>query len=266
MGLKQTIKTKYPKMFHFLKAMNQRKIYLRRKLHFLANYKKYRSYQRVSRKVFSHCKARVLQGPFRDMKYIKVAHGSVLAPKILGTYEKELYPFVEEVIAGNYKNILDIGCAEGYYAVGFAVRCPKSQVYAYDVMFKAQKMCRKLAEVNNCTNIKVKGECGWEEIAKLSNEKSFIFCDIEGAETYVFDPIKCPEITKYDFLIEMHDTAEENISDELMKRFEDTHDITIIRSQKREPDEYINFLSTDDRILALEELRGEECWGYFKRK
>ena len=133
-------------------------------------------------------------------------------------------------------------------------------------MFKAQKMCRKLAQVNGCKNVKVKGECDWVEIAKLSEAKSFIFCDIEGAEMYVFDPVKCPEILNYDFMIEIHDTAEKNISDELIKRFEDTHDVTVIHSQKREPNKFVEFLSTEDRILALEELRGEECWGYFKRK
>lgn len=266
MGLKQNIKAKYPNIFRFLKGINQYRISLKRKLHFFKNYSKYRPYQRVSHRVFQHCNAKVISGPFRDMKYIKVAHGSVLAPKVLGTYEQELHSCIEEIIAHNYHNILDIGCAEGYYAVGFALRCPHSNIYAYDVMFKAQKMCRKLAKANNCKNIQVGGECSWQEIATLSEQDSFIFCDIEGAETYVFDPQKCPQIAKCDFLIEMHDTANINISDELVKRFSDTHDVTIIHSQKRETNELVDFLKPQEQALALEELRGEECWGYFKRK
>ena len=64
----------------------------------------------------------------------------------------------------------------------------------------------------------------------------------------------------------MHDTADTNISDELMNRFRDTHDITVIHSQKREANELVDFLKPQEQTIALEELRGEECWGYFKRK
>jgi len=28
---------------------------------------------------------------------------------------------------------LDVGCAEGYYAVGFALSAPETEVFAYDI-------------------------------------------------------------------------------------------------------------------------------------
>jgi hypothetical protein len=39
-------------------------------------------------------KRAILGGPFRGMKYISEAQGSVLIPKLLGIYEKELQPVI----------------------------------------------------------------------------------------------------------------------------------------------------------------------------
>jgi hypothetical protein len=41
----------------------------------------------------------IVSGPFARMPYISAAVGSALAPKLLGTYEKELNPLVESIIA-----------------------------------------------------------------------------------------------------------------------------------------------------------------------
>jgi hypothetical protein len=43
---------------------------------------------------------------------------STFIPKIIGSYECELHPAIEEIIVNNYAEVWDVGCAEGYYAVG----------------------------------------------------------------------------------------------------------------------------------------------------
>jgi hypothetical protein len=40
----------------------------------------------------------VLDGPFSGMRYVKRAHGSVLLPKLLGTYETEVHSIVLKTI------------------------------------------------------------------------------------------------------------------------------------------------------------------------
>jgi len=40
--------------------------------------------------------------------------------KLLGFYEQPLQPYIEQVIQTGYPTIINIGCAEGYYAVGLA--------------------------------------------------------------------------------------------------------------------------------------------------
>lgn len=63
----------------------------------------------------------VKSGPFRGLQYI-VAESicSALVPKLLGSYESELHETLERLLCNDYDLVLDIGCAEGFYAVGIA--------------------------------------------------------------------------------------------------------------------------------------------------
>lgn len=70
--------------------------------------------------IYYICGKRILAGPFRGMKYIENSHGSAYLPKILGSYEKELHKFIPRIVEEEYELILDIGAAEGYYAVGLS--------------------------------------------------------------------------------------------------------------------------------------------------
>src|SRR5579872_3092875 len=60
---------------------------------------------------------RVLHGPFRGMRYPRASLASRDGiPILFATYELELHPIIEEVVAQSYQRIIDIGSAEGYYA------------------------------------------------------------------------------------------------------------------------------------------------------
>src|ERR1044072_5114497 len=74
----------------------------------------------------------VQEGPFKNMVYVPKSVGSTLVPKLLGSYESELHSTLEEIIDRNYQKIIDIGCAEGYYAVGLALKNPKTKIHAFD--------------------------------------------------------------------------------------------------------------------------------------
>lgn len=76
----------------------------------------------------------VLGGPFKGMQYGQIiSYGSVLPPKILGFYESEISVVFQNLKCKKFDVIIDIGSAEGYYAVGLA-RMNKAQlVYAFDI-------------------------------------------------------------------------------------------------------------------------------------
>ena len=92
----------------------------------------------------------VRHGSFKGMIYPAYeSHGSSLYPKLLGSYENELVAIIEEICAANYEDIIDVGCAEGFYAVGFAIRTSVSKIHAFDIDEKAVQACKKMAEMNH---------------------------------------------------------------------------------------------------------------------
>ena len=62
----------------------------------------------------------VLSGPFAGMKYVNQSVGSMWFPKVLGTYELELASIIRGFCLARPPSVVDIGAAEGYYAVGVA--------------------------------------------------------------------------------------------------------------------------------------------------
>jgi hypothetical protein len=84
----------------------------------------------------------VLSGPFKGMKYPNLeAFGSCIYPKILGSYERELHDTLNSISNTRYSEIIDVGCAEGYYAVGLSLQHPEARVYAYDIDETARRLC-----------------------------------------------------------------------------------------------------------------------------
>jgi 2-polyprenyl-3-methyl-5-hydroxy-6-metoxy-1,4-benzoquinol methylase len=76
----------------------------------------------------------VLNGPFEGLKFPAMDIKEInLASKITGSYESELHAVVEEICLTPYRDVLDVGCAEGYYAVGFARRLRQATVHAFDI-------------------------------------------------------------------------------------------------------------------------------------
>lgn len=171
----------------------------------------------------------VQNGPFKGMKYISRSTGSALLPKVLGSYEEPIQDWIQEVIdKKNYSNILDIGCAEGYYACGFAMRLPNTQIIAYDIDLEARNNCAELKLLNSLQNIEIKAECSHAELDKKSKAGTLIFCDIEGFEENLLDPNKVPNLKFVDLLIEAHDFILPNLTEILIKRFYKTHTIRIV--------------------------------------
>jgi len=189
--------------------------------------------------IYYICGKRILAGPFRGMKYIENSHGSAYLPKILGSYEKELHKFIPRIVEEEYELILDIGAAEGYYAVGLSYLYKKNvkngfQVITYDSNLDSFSSLKKLATLNNVIDhIIIKNLCNHKILNSLPNKKTFILCDIEGSETYLLNPKKAPKLYNIDMLIELHDGNNSYILNKFLKRFQESHNIEVIHFTKR---------------------------------
>ncbi|HYT43403.1 MAG TPA: hypothetical protein VEP90_13780, partial [Methylomirabilota bacterium] len=78
----------------------------------------------------------VQSGPFKDMLISqKVAQstnneGNRTGIRLTGNYEIELHPTINKAISRNPHIIVNIGSAEGYYAIGLALALPNAKVRA----------------------------------------------------------------------------------------------------------------------------------------
>lgn len=170
-------------------------------------------------------------GPFAGMQYVQESKGSVLVPKLLGLYEHELHGAIQSLALRMPDAVVDVGCAEGYYAVGMARIIPTATVFAFDINPDAQSLCALLAKLNGVeTRVRVDGVCDSSDLQTILryHRHVLVISDCEGYEGELLDPDKAPELANTDLLIEVHEFAKAGVTNELLRRFGPTHHITRI--------------------------------------
>jgi FkbM family methyltransferase len=202
---------------------------------------------------------RVCQGPFAGLRYINRAVGSAFIPKLLGIYERELNGCVEAACAAQFPLIVDVGAAEGYYAIGLARRNPGARVIAFEMEESGREALREMAGLNGieCREqgagsgesdsgsalqapgsalfLELHGKCEFENLQATlaSADRSLVVCDVEGHEEFLLVPEKIPALARAHLLVEMHDFCCPGITDRITARFAPTHHIERIWQEPR---------------------------------
>lgn len=224
---------------------------------------------KMSEQLAACCGLKVLHGPFKGMIYpeesITSRHG---VPRLLGTYEMELHPVFEEILTKRYQGFVDIGCAEGYYAVGLAMRSG-TDVYAFDTEFRERKFCRTMAELNGVADkVKMQNWCDLPFLLSLKNQRYFVLCDCEGGEINLFNGDSIPALSGCDLLIELHEVRGVDVCAAMHSRFEATHSIKLINSTTRDADSYdeLKFLGAEASRAISEYRTAGQTWMYLRAK
>jgi hypothetical protein len=193
------------------------------------------------RQLFRESGRRVVSGPFRGMHYVDQAVGSVLGAKILGIYERELWAWTERACALGFDTIIDIGAAEGYYAVGMTYRLPNARIIAFEMDPLGRALLSKMAALNDVSGrLDIREKCELDNLAQAIpiGGKCLIISDVEGYESVLLDPHRIPALKNVYLMVELHDDHEPNVTATLRARFQPTHDIEEIWSEPRSFDEY----------------------------
>ena len=187
---------------------------------------------------------KVLGGPFEGMRYSARSYGSELIPKVLGTYEKELAEFWKSTELDEFKTIIDIGCADGYYLAGIAHCLRKRGSIAnprfigYDINKEALDEAGRLMEANGVCNYELKVD-GFEADLEVIVLPALVICDIEGQERELLNPHQNPTLRKCHMLVEIHDTpGQSDTLDCIINRFYDSHVIKRYRFLDRTLDDF----------------------------
>ena len=206
----------------------------------------------------------VTGGPFAGLRHLGRAAGSTTVPKLVGSYESELHPALAAAIGRCPPVVIDVGSAEGYYAVGLARALPATTVYAFDIDGLARGLCRRMAVMNGVADrVVIGGRCDPAALDRLLVPGALVVCDCEGYERDLLDPARTPALASATLIVELHEDERPGLTPLMLERFGPTHAVQLIPTVSRDPDHYpaLAVLDPADRPKAVSEYRhGPQQW------
>jgi hypothetical protein len=236
------------------------------------NIAEYARRQEIYQVLYNAFQGRVSSGPFQSMALPEQSSwgGGDVGPKVLGCYEAELHDFVMRAVERAPDSVVNVGCAEGYYAIGLAGLLPKAEVFAFDIDEKAQQICRLAAGANGAgERMTVAGLFTPADLDELTQRpgRKLLVIDCEGGELPLLNPILAPRLAECDMIIECHDFLDRTITPTLTARFSATHTVQLVSEGARNPNDFavLRNWHSRDRWLAVAEGRPEMmqwliCW------
>ncbi len=215
---------------------------------------------------------KVLNGPVKGLELSLHSIEGCHTPKILGCYEQPISDYITNAISSDYQTVVNVGCAEGYYAIGMARLMPNSLFLAFDINPKAIECCRELAKKNQVADrVKVASNFSLNDLSNLDPKTTLIIVDIEGAEDELLSTNNVPYLKGFDLIVETHEVLKKGLTNELYSRYFATHNIRRIeddgqRDLANMPDWFFK-LSHLDQLLSVWEWReGATPWLIMKSK
>jgi len=211
----------------------------------------------------------IASGPFAGMKYLKTP--GRFTPKILGTYEKEIAGIIEEICGTEYRLIVVVGAAEGYYACGLALRDKSAFVVTFESQRQQRRNLARLADMNGIKDrLRILGECVPERLRDVLSDdgRCLIICDVDGAEFDLLRVDLVPRLLDCDILAEVHDDVVSGVSRVVADRFGCTHHIRRVTQEMRSPGDLPGQIGLDHRLAmaSMDEFRGPgNDWLWIKR-
>jgi hypothetical protein len=169
-----------------------------------------------------------------------------------------MHSWIRDVIKQNYDTILNVGCGEGYYTVGFSLKSPSSRIYAYDIDDEARENTQNLLRLNNVLDrVSIRSLCTKDTLRRDITNNTLIFCDIEGGELDLLQPDLIPELSQVDLIIELHDFCCPGVTEILLSRFHPSHRIEITYHCAKYPNDFpvLEGIPIKEQAFLLEEAR-----------
>jgi precorrin-6B methylase 2 len=216
----------------------------------------------VARRVSDELGLTVRSGPFTGLRYVERAVGAphladCLPAKLLGSYERELHPAIERAMRTGFSTIVNVGAADGYYAVGLALRMPEARVFAFEVNEGRRDLCMELARLNGVAErIDIAGACDPAWLAALEGD-CLLVMDCEGCEVGLLGREQAASLAGSSLIVELHDFIDPRSSHTVVERFSATHECERIAAAPRHSGDFpeLEFLGWKNRELAISEVR-----------
>ena len=205
----------------------------------------------------------VQQGPFKGMVMNEDQFWGQgdSSSKILGLYEKEIQDLIVSIQKDKkYSTFVDIGGADGFFAIGSLVNNLFKKCEVFEISKKGRISIQKNSKQNNVyDSIRIHDKASKASLTKIDNiNNSLILCDIEGGEYELFDEKLIKKIYPSDIIIEIHKNKENSLVN-FEKRFTKSYSLTKITQEPRSLKNFKELENINDNNRALITSEGRSC-------
>ncbi len=222
-------------------------------------------HERVSLEVYELCKGVVRYGPFTGMAISSAPWWGKLdlGSQCLGLYEKEILDYLDGVTEHAYSIFIDIGAADGYYAVGMLLSKKVDHAVCFEMSAAGQSAIRENWSQNQQPGLlEVFGEATPDSLCELLPgplENGLVLVDIEGAEFELLTDAVLFLLSKSTVIVEIHNWIDDFITQyvAMIMRIGELFDIDVIERKNRNTDvfEELRDFTDDNRALLASESR-----------
>ena len=224
-----------------------------------------RAKNKVLNKIILEHGHQVAYGTFKGMKLSKNTYWSKndIITHILGVYEKHvLKKIIEFSKKGNYP-FIDIGAADGYFAIGMAFSETFKKISAFEIDEEGRWSLNRNIQNNLCKDkVVVDIEANFETLKDIvdKNKSAVILIDIEGSEFDLLDDNLLQLLSNCYIVCELHPTLSANgfeKQDMLINNAKAFFDVSIIQRESYCPNKFseLNEFTDEERLIAFGEGR-----------
>lgn len=220
---------------------------------------------RVSLEVYDLCDGTVRYGPFSGVRLTKQVWWGAgdLGSQCLGLYEKEILDSIEQSGKNYFDYFIDIGAADGYYAVGMLASGFVQNAICFERSKEGQNTILNNWQNNGSVgNLVVLGEANQESLETLPSRsfgRSFVLIDIEGHEFELLNSRVIQLLKHCHVIIEIHNWVNDFFIKytELLRSLAESFKVTVLERVERPTlgFEELRSFTDDNRLLLTSERR-----------
>lgn len=226
---------------------------------------------RISKYLFKLFDGQVKYGPFQGLRMTwDSSWGSnSRCTMLLGIYESELLTVLKRV-SKHYRYFIDIGAADGYYAVGVLVGNLFEKTYCFEASVKGRKIIERNANLNDVSErISISGPAVGDFFNQIQPEvrsNAVLLIDIEGGEFEMLSSQFFEAFNSSVILVEIHDwmVSDSELKLENLKlQAQDYFEIKELKTAERNPGAFKELVNMTDseRWIACSEGRDKlQSW------
>ena len=191
---------------------------------------------RISREIFDKFNGTVQRGPFKGLKLAPDPWWGELdlGSQCLGYYEQEILELISALPDEATKTFIDIGAADGYYAVGMLLSGKARKCICFEASEEGQAAIRKTWALNGAPGeLEIYGiadQIEFLSLPELQHKQTLVLIDIEGGEFELLTYAALSKLGGCTLIVELHNWTSEFVSkyESLIRRAFDMFNISVV--------------------------------------